>query len=64
MNYSNKIWLESENTYLDTLKANLEVNDVSPAARKGFIEAARPVYQGYVDQGYFTWDEIDKLSKY
>ncbi len=64
MNYSNKIWLESENSYLETLKANLEVNDITPAARKGFIEAAKPVYQGYVDQGYFTWDEINKLSTY
>lgn len=61
MEYSNKIWLESENKYLDVLKENLKVNQLDTAARAGFIKACEPVYQGYVDSGYFTWDEINAI---
>jgi len=43
------------------LKDNLEVNELTPDARAGFVEAARPVWQGYVDEGYFTWDEINEV---
>ena len=60
MNYSNKIWLASEDGYLDILKGKLEVNFMEPAARKGFVAAVKPVWQYYVDQGDFSWDDINR----
>lgn len=59
--YSNEVWLGSEKDYFYVLKENLEVNELTPAARAGFVEAVKPVWQGYVDDNYFTWDEIDKV---
>jgi C4-dicarboxylate-binding protein DctP len=60
MDYSNKIWLESENDYFKTLEENLEVNTLTSEARGGFVEAVKPVWQGYVDDGSFSWDDINE----
>jgi C4-dicarboxylate-binding protein DctP len=60
MEYSNKIWLESENDYFKTLEENLEVNTLASDARAGFVEAVKPVWQSYVDDGSFTWDDINE----
>ena len=61
MDYSNEIWLGSEMDYLEVLKDNLEVNELSADARAGFVEAVKPVWQGYVDEGFFTWDQINEV---
>ncbi|MDC7125025.1 MAG: TRAP transporter substrate-binding protein [Spirochaetales bacterium] len=61
MKYSNEKWLGSEKEYFLTLKENLEVNELTPEAHAEFVEAAKPVWQGYVDDGYFTWDEINAV---
>jgi tripartite ATP-independent transporter DctP family solute receptor len=60
MEYSNKIWLESENDYFKTLEENLEVNTLTSEGRVGFVEAVKPVWQSYVDDGSFTWDDINE----
>jgi tripartite ATP-independent transporter DctP family solute receptor len=60
MEYSDKIWLESEAGYLNTLKEHLEVNEITPEARAEFVEAVKPVWQSYVDDGFFTWDDINE----
>jgi tripartite ATP-independent transporter DctP family solute receptor len=60
MEYSNRIWLESENEFLDILKTKLDVNYAQPRAIDEFKKAVRPVWQYYVDQKYFTWDEIEQ----
>jgi C4-dicarboxylate-binding protein DctP len=60
--YSNEIWLASETTYFYTLKEHLEVNTLDAAGRKEFQEAVKPVWQGYVDDGMFTWEEIEELQ--
>ena len=59
--YSNEKWLGSEKDYFYTLKENLEVNEVSAEDHAGFVKAAEPVWQGYVDDGFFTWDEINAI---
>ena len=59
--YSNEIWLGSEKDYFYTLKEHLEVNELTSGARAEFVEAVKPVWQGYVDDGYFTWDEINRV---
>ena len=61
MEYSNQVWLGSEKDYFYTLKNELEVNELSSSARQGFVEAVKPVWQSYVDQGMFTWDEINTV---
>ncbi|MBG0790040.1 MAG: TRAP transporter substrate-binding protein [Desulfovibrionaceae bacterium] len=63
MNYSNKIWLASEDGYFETLKTKLEVNVLDDAAYKEFVEAVKPVWQYYVDQGDFTWDDINRAQE-
>ena len=63
MNYSNKIWLASEEGYFETLKTKLEVNVLDDAAYQEFVEAVKPVWQYYVDQGDFTWDDINRAQK-
>lgn len=63
MNYSNKIWLASEDGYLEILKGKLEVNALDDAAYKEFVEAVKPVWQYYVDQGDFSWDDINRAQK-
>ena len=60
MIYSDTIWLNSEQKYFNILKEKLEVNFLTPEARAGFVEGVKSVWQYYVDEGYFTWDEINK----
>jgi len=63
MIYSDTIWLNSEETYLNILKDKLEVNFPAPEARPEFVEGVKSVWQYYVDEGYFSWDEIDAARK-
>ena len=62
MVYSDAIWLASENQYLSFLKTKLETNELSPEDTAKFAEAAKPVWQKYVDDGFFTWDAINKAQ--
>ena len=58
MIYSDTTWLNSEQGYFNILKDKLEVNFLTPQGREGFVEGVKGVWQYYVDEGYFTWDEI------
>jgi tripartite ATP-independent transporter DctP family solute receptor len=60
MIYSDTIWLNSETGYYNILKDKLEVNHMDPKDRPGFLNGVKGVWQYYVDEGYFTWDEINK----
>ena len=62
MIYSDTIWLNSENNYFNFLKTKLETNTLSPEETATFAEAAKPVWQQYVDDGFFTWDDIKKAQ--
>jgi TRAP-type transport system periplasmic protein len=61
MIYSDTIWLNSEQNYFNILKDKLKVNFITPEARKQFVDDVKPVWQYYVDEGYFTWDEINQV---
>jgi len=63
MKYSDTIWLNSENTYLNFLKTKLKTNTLSPEDTAKFAEAAKPVWQQYVDDGFFSWDDINSAQK-
>jgi C4-dicarboxylate-binding protein DctP len=60
MIYSDTIWLNSEQNYFNILKDKLEVNFCDPKDRKDFVQGVKSVWQYYVDEGYFTWDEINE----
>jgi tripartite ATP-independent transporter DctP family solute receptor len=60
MIYSDTIWLNSEQNYFNILKDKLQVNFITPEARKQFVDGVKPVWQSYVDEGFFTWDEINQ----
>ncbi len=63
MRYSNNIWLGSENDFLRKMEDEIAVNTVPKENLEGFIEAGAEVYQYYVDEGYFTWNEINQVRK-
>ena len=58
--YSDTIWLNSENGYYLFLKGKLQANTIPKENRKLFVEKVKPVWQGYVDDGFFTWNDINK----
>jgi len=60
MIYSDTIWLNSEVGYLNILKGKLKVNFMDPKDRDGFVKGVKSVWQYYIDEGYFSWDEINK----
>jgi C4-dicarboxylate-binding protein DctP len=60
MQYSDTIWLNSEEGYYNILKEKLEVNEITPEARARFVEAVQSVWKYYIDKGNFTRAEIDE----
>jgi len=60
MIYSDTIWLNSEKDYYYFLRERLETNELTPEAVEEFREAVRAVWQSYVDDGFFTWDDISR----
>ncbi len=59
MQYSDRLNRDNEDLYLKQLSEKLETNYVSSANLEKFREAAVPVYQHFIDKGYFTWEDID-----
>jgi C4-dicarboxylate-binding protein DctP len=60
---SNKLWLESENNYLNRLKARLIVN-TPPAENIGqFTAAVAPVWEYYIARGNFSREDIETVRK-
>lgn len=60
MAYSDQIWLASENSFLEELEKHLEVNEISSRNREGFVDRVQNVWQYYIDEGYFTQEDIDR----
>jgi TRAP-type C4-dicarboxylate transport system substrate-binding protein len=60
INYSDQLSREKEVEYLELLSKKLLTNYVSPENLDKFREATKPVYQYFINKGYFTWDDIRK----
>ena len=60
MQYSDQLNKENEVEYIKQLSHKLEINYVTPENLEKFREATRPVYQYFIDEGYFTWDDINE----
>jgi C4-dicarboxylate-binding protein DctP len=63
MIYSDTIWLNSEQAFLNFLKTKLKFNELTSEEVAAFAKAAKPVWQKYVDDGFFTWDQIKEAQK-
>ena len=60
MQYSDTIWLNSEEGYYNILKEKLTVNTITPEARAQFVNAVQSVWKYYTDKNYFSRAEIDE----
>ena len=63
MIYSDTIWLNSEYHFLNLLQSKLATNTLPSEMAAQFAEAAKPVWQHYVDNSYFSWDDIEAAKK-
>ncbi len=63
MDYSNRVWLESEKDFLKFLQDRLVVNQPGPPEIAQFKKAVSPVWQQCVEKGYFTWDDIKTVMR-
>jgi tripartite ATP-independent transporter DctP family solute receptor len=59
MAYSDAIWLAKEDGYRAFLETALTTNVISEANRPLFIDQVKPVWQYFIDKGYFTQEEVD-----
>lgn len=58
MKYSDQLNREKEIEYIERLSEKLKTNYVTPENLEKFREVTEPVYQYFIDKGYFTWDDI------
>jgi len=63
MAWSDQRSREKEREYVVKLGATLEVNYLTGEELIPFQTAVRPVYQHFVDQGDFDWDDIETARK-
>lgn len=62
MRLSDQLNRENESEYIKQLEVKLETNYVTPENLVKFREATKPVYQYFIDKGYFTWDDISEAQ--
>lgn len=58
MKYSDQLNRKNEDLYIKQLAEKLEINFVTPENLEKFRNATKPVYQYFIDKGYFSWDDI------
>ncbi|MEE8340672.1 MAG: hypothetical protein V3R52_01095, partial [Candidatus Neomarinimicrobiota bacterium] len=58
MQFSDQLNRENEDLYIKKLEEKLETNFVTPDNLEKFRRATIPVYQYFIDKGYFSWDDI------
>jgi len=61
MIYNDTIWLAEEMVAYETIAANVEVNELSAAARVAFAEKVQPVWSDYVTEGTFSQALLDSV---
>ncbi|MBC8401054.1 MAG: TRAP transporter substrate-binding protein [Candidatus Marinimicrobia bacterium] len=58
MKYSDQMNRKNEDLYINQLAEKLETNFVTAENLEKFRIASKPVYQYFIDKGYFSWDDI------
>ena len=61
--YSDKLNREKEIEYIKSLSEKLKTNYVTPENIEKFRVATKPIYQYFIDKGYFTWDDINEIRE-
>ena len=61
MRYSNTLWLDSENKFLEYLEDKLTTNTVTAQNLTLFKNAVRPIWDDYIKNGYFTEEDLKTL---
>ncbi len=61
--YSDKLNREKEIEYIKSLSEKLKTNYVTTENIEKFRVATKPVYQYFIDKGYFTWDDINEVRE-
>ena len=61
--YSDQMNREKESEYIERLSEKLITNYVSPENLEQFRKITEPVYQYFIDKGYFSWDDIEEARK-
>ena len=61
MIYNDTIWLAEEMDAYEIVAADLQVNELTEAARAAFVEKVQPVWQYYLDEGTFSQDLLDSV---
>ena len=61
--YSDQMNRESEGDYIRLLSETLETNYVTGEDLAEFKKAVEPVYEHFVEKGYFTWEEIEEARR-
>ena len=61
MIYNDTTWLADEMDAYEVCAANLEVNTLTEAARTAFITKVQPVWDYYVNEGFFTQTLLDSI---
>jgi len=64
MKYSDQLNREKETEYIGLLSEKLKTNFVTPENREKFREASKPVYEYFIDKGYFNWNDINEVRTY
>ncbi|MBC8401907.1 MAG: TRAP transporter substrate-binding protein [Candidatus Marinimicrobia bacterium] len=59
MEYSDQMNRKNEDLYIKQLAEKLETNFVTSENLEKFRIASKPVYQYFIDKGYFSWDDIN-----
>ena len=60
---SDKLNRKQESEFIQKLAQHLEVNYITDDELEPFRKAVIPVYQYFVDQGSFSFEEIDKARE-
>lgn len=45
------------------LEEEMEVNELTDEQHQQFVEKTESVYDYYIDEGYFTWDEVEMIRE-
>jgi len=64
MIFNDTIWLAEEMDAYDICAANLEVNVLTESARAAFATKVQPVWDYYVNEGFFTQTLLDSILAY
>jgi tripartite ATP-independent transporter DctP family solute receptor len=62
MKYSDQLMINAGDAYLPTIEENMEITYLDDTNRQAFIDMCQPVYDYFVDEGWFTAELLQKIQ--